>query len=35
VVGLVIPLLFEVGLEGLCSEVWLVDGEPEQRQLRR
>jgi len=34
VVVLVIPLLFEVGLEGLCSEIWLVDCEPEQ-QLQR
>ncbi|MFM7734223.1 MAG: dephospho-CoA kinase [Cyanobium sp.] len=31
VVVLVIPLLFEAGLEGLCSEVWLVDcGEDQQ-----
>lgn len=30
-VVLMIPLLFEVGLEGLCSEVWLVDcGERQQ-----
>ncbi|MEB3167776.1 MAG: dephospho-CoA kinase [Synechococcaceae cyanobacterium] len=34
VLVLMIPLLFEVGLEGLCSEVWLVDCEEEQ-QLRR
>ena len=28
-----IPLLFEAGLEGLCSEVWLVDcGEEQQLQ---
>jgi dephospho-CoA kinase len=33
-VVLMIPLLFEAGLEGLCSEVWLVDCEEEQ-QLRR
>ena len=33
-VVLVIPLLFEAGLEELCSEVWLVDCEPEQ-QLQR
>ena len=33
-VVLVIPLLFEAGLEGLCSEVWLVDCEPAQ-QLQR
>jgi dephospho-CoA kinase len=32
VVVLMIPLLFEAGLEGLCSEVWLVDcDESEQR----
>ena len=29
-----IPLLFETGLEALCSEVWLVDCEPRQ-QLER
>jgi dephospho-CoA kinase len=34
VVVLMVPLLFEAGLEGLCSEVWLVDCEPEQ-QLER
>ena len=34
VVVLVIPLLFEAGLEELCSEIWLVDCEPDQ-QLRR
>jgi dephospho-CoA kinase len=34
VVVLMIPLLFEAGLEELCSEVWLVDCEEEQ-QLRR
>ena len=34
VVVLMIPLLFEAGLEDLCSEVWLVDCEPHQ-QLRR
>jgi dephospho-CoA kinase len=33
-VVLVIPLLFEAGLEGRCSEVWLVDCDPEQ-QLQR
>ena len=33
-VVLVIPLLFEAGLETLCSEVWLVDCEPAQ-QLQR
>ena len=34
VVVLMIPLLFETGLEALCSEVWLVDCEPHQ-QLER
>jgi dephospho-CoA kinase len=34
VVVLMIPLLFEAGLEGLCSEVWLVDCD-EAQQLRR
>jgi dephospho-CoA kinase len=34
VVVLVIPLLFETGLETLCSEVWLVDCDAEE-QLRR
>jgi len=34
VLVLMIPLLFEAGLEGLCSEVWLVDCE-EAEQLRR
>ena len=34
VVVLMIPLLFETGLESLCSEVWLVDCEPNQ-QLER
>lgn len=33
-VVLVIPLLFEAGLEHLCSEVWLVDCD-EQQQLER
>ena len=33
-VVLVIPLLFEAGLEGLCSEVWLVDCD-EAQQLER
>jgi dephospho-CoA kinase len=33
-VVLVVPLLFEAGLEGLCTEVWLVDCEAEQ-QLER
>ena len=31
VVVLMIPLLFETGLEALCSEVWLVDCEPQQQ----
>jgi dephospho-CoA kinase len=34
VVVLMIPLLFEAGLEGLCTEIWLVDC-PEAEQLRR
>jgi dephospho-CoA kinase len=34
VVVLMIPLLFEAGLEALCSEVWLVDCE-EAQQLAR
>ncbi|MCP9899592.1 dephospho-CoA kinase [Cyanobium sp. Cruz CV13-4-11] len=33
-VVLMIPLLFEAGLESLCSEVWLVDCD-EAEQLRR
>ena len=33
-VVLVIPLLFEASLESLCSEIWLVDCEPDQ-QLER
>ena len=33
-VVLMIPLLFEAGLEGLCSEVWLVDCS-EAQQLTR
>jgi dephospho-CoA kinase len=33
-VVLMIPLLFEAGLEGLCSEVWLVDCD-EAQQLAR
>jgi dephospho-CoA kinase len=31
---LMIPLLFEAGLEGLCSEVWLVDCDEEQQLAR-
>jgi len=34
VLVLMIPLLFEAGLQDLCSEVWVVDCEPEQ-QLNR
>jgi dephospho-CoA kinase len=37
-VVLMIPLLFEAGLEGLCSETWLVDcdkGQQEQRLRQR
>jgi dephospho-CoA kinase len=33
-VVLVVPLLFEAGLETLCSEVWLVDCD-ETQQLQR
>jgi len=33
-VVLMIPLLFEAGLEGLCSEVWLIDCD-EHQQLAR
>jgi dephospho-CoA kinase len=33
-VVLVIPLLFEAGLEGLCREVWLVDCDEEQQRQR-
>lgn len=35
VVVLMIPLLFEVGLERLCSEVWVVDCGSEAEQIRR
>ena len=34
VVVLMIPLVFEAGLEGLCSEIWLVDCD-EAEQLAR
>jgi len=34
VLVLMIPLLFETGLQDLCSEVWLVDCEPEQQLSR-
>ncbi|NDD45314.1 MAG: dephospho-CoA kinase, partial [Synechococcaceae bacterium WB9_4xB_025] len=33
-VVLVIPLLFEAGLDSLCSEAWVVDCDPDQ-QLQR
>ena len=33
-VVLMIPLLFEAGLESLCSEIWLVDCD-ESQQLER
>ena len=33
-VVLMIPLLFEAGLEGLCSEVWLVDCDNRQQLAR-
>jgi dephospho-CoA kinase len=35
VVVLMIPLLFEAGLEGLCSEIWLVDCGGEEEQIHR
>ncbi len=34
VIVLMVPLLFEAGLTGLCSEIWLVDCDEEQ-QLQR
>ena len=34
VVVLMIPLLFEAGLEALCSEIWLVDCDEEQQRQR-
>ena len=34
VVVLMIPLLFEAGLESLCSEIWLVNCSPEQQLAR-
>jgi dephospho-CoA kinase len=34
VVVLMVPLLFEAGLDGLCSEVWLVDCEASQQLAR-
>jgi dephospho-CoA kinase len=33
-VVLMIPLLFEAGLEGLCSETWIVDCDQEQQEQR-
>ena len=33
-VVLMIPLLFEAGLEALCSEVWLVDCDEQQQRQR-
>ncbi|WP_396099788.1 dephospho-CoA kinase [Cyanobium sp. WAJ14-Wanaka] len=33
-VVLMIPLLFEAGLGGLCSEIWLVDCDPQQQLVR-
>ncbi|MCP9827997.1 dephospho-CoA kinase [Synechococcus sp. Lug-A] len=33
-VVLMIPLLFEAGLESLCSEIWLVDCEPAEQRAR-
>jgi dephospho-CoA kinase len=35
VVVLMIPLLFEAGLETLCTEIWLVDCGSEAEQIRR
>ena len=34
VLVLMVPLLFEAGLTGLCSEVWLVDCDEDQQLLR-
>ena len=34
VVVLMIPLLFEAGLESLCDEIWVVDCTPEQQLAR-
>jgi len=34
VVVLVVPLLFETGLQDQCSEVWLVDCDPQQQLAR-
>lgn len=35
VVVLMIPLLFEAGLESLCTEIWVVECGGEEEQLRR
>ncbi|MFN9624380.1 MAG: dephospho-CoA kinase [Cyanobacteriota bacterium] len=35
VVVLMIPLLFEAGLEGLCGEIWVVDCGSEAEQIQR
>jgi dephospho-CoA kinase len=35
VVVLMIPLLFEAGLESLCTEIWVVECGSEEEQLRR
>lgn len=35
VVVLMIPLLFEVGLESLCTEIWVVDCGDSAEQIRR
>lgn len=35
VVVLMIPLLFEAGLEGLCGEIWVVDCGEEAEQIHR
>jgi dephospho-CoA kinase len=34
-VVLMIPLLFEAGLESLCTEIWVVECGSEEEQLRR
>jgi dephospho-CoA kinase len=35
VVVLMIPLLFEAGLESLCTEIWVVECGSEEEQLKR
>lgn len=35
VVALMIPLLFEAGLESLCTEIWVVTCGSEEEQIRR